>query len=174
MIKVEAIIRAQKIDEVKTALDAIGAGSMTVSEVKGRGQQKGHYPDLERRRVRSRLYPQVQDRSGRSGRQGRKGRRHHLRCGKHQPYRRREDLFNSHQGRNPREDQGAWRRDPVKGDDRFSMHDRIGRIFRYISDPVRAGPAGPGPGTRPWNRIISYGKCPAGTGSCRPHPAFSL
>jgi len=41
MIKVEAIIRAQKIDEVKTALDAIGAGSMTVSEVKGRGQQKG-------------------------------------------------------------------------------------------------------------------------------------
>ncbi|MFA5331047.1 MAG: P-II family nitrogen regulator [Methanoregula sp.] len=41
MIKVEAIIRAQKIDEVKTALDKIGAGSMTVSEVRGRGQQKG-------------------------------------------------------------------------------------------------------------------------------------
>jgi nitrogen regulatory protein P-II 1 len=41
MIKVEAFIRLQKIDEVKNALDAIGAGSMTVSEVKGRGQQKG-------------------------------------------------------------------------------------------------------------------------------------
>jgi len=41
MIKVEAIIRAQKVDEVKTALDAAGAGSMTVSEVRGRGQQKG-------------------------------------------------------------------------------------------------------------------------------------
>jgi nitrogen regulatory protein P-II 1 len=41
MIKVEAFIRAQKIDAVKTALDAIGAGSMTVSDVRGRGQQKG-------------------------------------------------------------------------------------------------------------------------------------
>ncbi|MCX6688770.1 MAG: P-II family nitrogen regulator [Methanoregula sp.] len=41
MIKIEAFIRAQKIDAVKAALDAIGAGSMTVSEVKGRGQQKG-------------------------------------------------------------------------------------------------------------------------------------
>ncbi len=41
MIKVEAIIRSQRIDAVKTALDAIGAGSMTVSEVRGRGQQKG-------------------------------------------------------------------------------------------------------------------------------------
>lgn len=41
MIKVEAFIRSQKIDAVKTALDEIGAGSMTVSEVKGRGQQKG-------------------------------------------------------------------------------------------------------------------------------------
>jgi nitrogen regulatory protein P-II 1 len=41
MIKIEAIIRSQKIDAVKVALDAIGAGSMTVSEVRGRGQQKG-------------------------------------------------------------------------------------------------------------------------------------
>jgi nitrogen regulatory protein P-II 1 len=41
MIKIEAIIRSQKIDAVKTALDGIGAGSMTVTEVKGRGQQKG-------------------------------------------------------------------------------------------------------------------------------------
>jgi nitrogen regulatory protein P-II 1 len=41
MIKIEAIIRAQRIDAVKSALDTIGAGSMTVSEVKGRGQQKG-------------------------------------------------------------------------------------------------------------------------------------
>lgn len=41
MIKIEAIIRSQKIDSVKTALDGAGAGSMTVTEVKGRGQQKG-------------------------------------------------------------------------------------------------------------------------------------
>jgi nitrogen regulatory protein P-II 1 len=41
MIKIEAIIRSQKIDAVKVALDSINAGSMTVSEVRGRGQQKG-------------------------------------------------------------------------------------------------------------------------------------
>jgi nitrogen regulatory protein P-II 1 len=41
MIKVEAIIRSQRVDAVKNALDAIGAGSMTVTEVRGRGQQKG-------------------------------------------------------------------------------------------------------------------------------------
>lgn len=41
MIKIEAIIRSQKVDAVKVALDDLGAGSMTVSEVKGRGQQKG-------------------------------------------------------------------------------------------------------------------------------------
>jgi nitrogen regulatory protein P-II 1 len=41
MIKIEAIIRSQKIDEVKVALDSINAGSMTLSEVRGRGQQKG-------------------------------------------------------------------------------------------------------------------------------------
>jgi nitrogen regulatory protein P-II 1 len=41
MIKIEAIIRSQKVDAVKAALDSMGAGSMTVSEVKGRGQQKG-------------------------------------------------------------------------------------------------------------------------------------
>lgn len=41
MIKVEAIIRSQKVDAVKIALDSIGAGSMNVSEIRGRGQQKG-------------------------------------------------------------------------------------------------------------------------------------
>ena len=41
MIKIEAIIRSQKVEPVKTALDAINAGSMTVTEVRGRGQQKG-------------------------------------------------------------------------------------------------------------------------------------
>ena len=41
MIKIEAIIRSQKVEAVKVALDAIDAGSMTVSEVRGRGRQKG-------------------------------------------------------------------------------------------------------------------------------------
>ena len=41
MIKIEAIIRPQKLEAVKAALDKFGVGSMTVTEVKGRGQQKG-------------------------------------------------------------------------------------------------------------------------------------
>ncbi|MBP2146181.1 nitrogen regulatory protein P-II 1 [Methanofollis sp. W23] len=41
MKKIEAVIRPTKFEDVKTALEEIGMVSMTVSEVKGRGQQKG-------------------------------------------------------------------------------------------------------------------------------------
>ncbi len=41
MKKIEAIIRSEKLEAVKQALDLKGFGSMTVTEVKGRGQQKG-------------------------------------------------------------------------------------------------------------------------------------
>ena len=41
MKKIEAIVRPNKVDEVKEALDAAGCPSITVTEVKGRGQQKG-------------------------------------------------------------------------------------------------------------------------------------
>lgn len=41
MKKIEAIIRIEKINDVKRALDAAGCSSMTVTEVKGRGRQKG-------------------------------------------------------------------------------------------------------------------------------------
>ena len=37
-----AIIKPFKLDEVKTALGAIGVNGITVSEVKGFGRQKGH------------------------------------------------------------------------------------------------------------------------------------
>jgi nitrogen regulatory protein P-II 1 len=40
--KIEAIIKPFKLDEVKLALTEIGAGGMTVLEVKGFGRQKGH------------------------------------------------------------------------------------------------------------------------------------
>lgn len=39
--KIEAIIRTESLDNVKKALDEIGIKGMTISEVKGRGQQKG-------------------------------------------------------------------------------------------------------------------------------------
>jgi nitrogen regulatory protein P-II 1 len=42
MIKVEAIIRPQKLDEVKAALNEIGIAGITVTEVHGSGKQKGY------------------------------------------------------------------------------------------------------------------------------------
>ena len=42
MKKVEAIIKPFKLDDVKEALGAVGAGGLTVSEVRGFGRQKGH------------------------------------------------------------------------------------------------------------------------------------
>lgn len=50
MIKVEALIRPQKLDDVKSALSEIGIKGMTVTEVRGSGKQKGftqHYRGAE-------------------------------------------------------------------------------------------------------------------------------
>src|SRR6266536_3254148 len=50
MIKVEALIRPQKLDDVKSALAEIGIKGMTVTEVRGSGKQKGftqHYRGAE-------------------------------------------------------------------------------------------------------------------------------
>jgi nitrogen regulatory protein PII len=41
MIRVEAIIRPLKLDDVKNALDALEVKGMTVTEVRGFGKQKG-------------------------------------------------------------------------------------------------------------------------------------
>ncbi|MCP4754805.1 MAG: P-II family nitrogen regulator [Proteobacteria bacterium] len=42
MKKIELIIKPFKLDEVKDALANLGIFGMTISEVKGFGQQKGH------------------------------------------------------------------------------------------------------------------------------------
>ena len=42
MVKIEAIIKPFKLDEVKDKLHEIGIQGITVSEVKGFGRQKGH------------------------------------------------------------------------------------------------------------------------------------
>ena len=39
---IKAIIRPNKVDDVKQALEKIGISGMTVTEVRGHGQQKGH------------------------------------------------------------------------------------------------------------------------------------
>lgn len=42
MIKIEAVIRHFKLEEVKDALTKAGVKGMTVSEVRGFGRQRGH------------------------------------------------------------------------------------------------------------------------------------
>ncbi len=42
MIKIEAVIKPFKLDDVKDQLNEIGIKGMTVAEVKGFGRQKGH------------------------------------------------------------------------------------------------------------------------------------
>lgn len=39
---ITAVIKPHKLDDVRTALSAIGLAGMTVQEVKGFGRQKGH------------------------------------------------------------------------------------------------------------------------------------
>ncbi len=39
---IKAIVRPNKVDEVKDALTRIGISGMTVTEVRGHGKQKGH------------------------------------------------------------------------------------------------------------------------------------
>ena len=41
MIKIDAIVREEKFDDVKAALNAIGVNGITVSQVMGCGVQKG-------------------------------------------------------------------------------------------------------------------------------------
>ncbi len=50
MVKVEALIRPQKLDDVKAALTERGLNGLTVTEVRGSGKQKGftqHYRGTE-------------------------------------------------------------------------------------------------------------------------------
>jgi nitrogen regulatory protein P-II 1 len=42
MTKIEAIVRPNKVDDVKDALDKLGLAGLTVTEVRGHGKQKGH------------------------------------------------------------------------------------------------------------------------------------
>ena len=68
MKKIEAIIREEKLDAVKKALEEKSYFGMTVSEVSGRGQAKGDSSAVARRRVPGRPAAQAQDRAGGAGR----------------------------------------------------------------------------------------------------------
>lgn len=50
MVKVEAVVRPQRVDAVRMALDEIGVSGITVTEAHGSGRQKGytqHYRGAE-------------------------------------------------------------------------------------------------------------------------------
>jgi nitrogen regulatory protein PII len=59
MKKIEAIIQPHKLDEVKTALIAIGVSGMTITEVRGHGRQKGHTEVYRGAEYRVDLLPKV-------------------------------------------------------------------------------------------------------------------
>lgn len=59
MTKVEAIIRPNKFESVKSALIQMGVEGMTVSEVRGHGRQKGHTEVFKGREYEVDLLPKI-------------------------------------------------------------------------------------------------------------------
>jgi len=59
MTKIEAIIRPNRFDAVKSALIKLGVEGMTVSEVRGHGRQKGHTEVFRGREYDVDLLPKV-------------------------------------------------------------------------------------------------------------------
>lgn len=59
MKKVEAIIRPEKMQDVKAALDEIGCVGMTLTEVKGRGKQGGITQQWRGRQYHIDLIPKI-------------------------------------------------------------------------------------------------------------------
>ncbi|WP_406660678.1 P-II family nitrogen regulator [Methanolobus sp. ZRKC3] len=59
MRKIEAIIRTTKIHEVKDALEEAGFESLTVTDVKGRGKQKGVMQQWRGRKYCVDLLPKI-------------------------------------------------------------------------------------------------------------------
>jgi len=56
----KAIVRPNKVDEVKDALTKIGISGMTVSEVRGHGKQKGHTAIYRGKEYNVSLLPKMQ------------------------------------------------------------------------------------------------------------------
>jgi nitrogen regulatory protein P-II 1 len=59
MMKVEAVIRPERLEQVKKALEEKGFVGMTVSEVTGRGEQKGIKLQFRGRTMEVDLLPKV-------------------------------------------------------------------------------------------------------------------
>ena len=59
MKKIEAIIRADRLQEVQDALDELGVSGLTVTEVMGCGRQKGYTEQYRGSRVNISLLPKL-------------------------------------------------------------------------------------------------------------------
>ena len=59
MIKVEAIVREDKFEDVKEALDAIDVHGITVYQVMGCGTQKGHKEYIRGQEVDIQMLPKI-------------------------------------------------------------------------------------------------------------------
>src|SRR2546423_8864792 len=57
---IKAIIRPNKVDEVRDALETLGIAGMTVSEVRGHGKQKGHTAIYRGKEYNVSLLPKMQ------------------------------------------------------------------------------------------------------------------
>lgn len=61
---ITAIIRPFKLDEVREALSQVGVSGITVTEVKGFGQQKGHTELYRGTEYVIDFLPKINDRNG--------------------------------------------------------------------------------------------------------------
>lgn len=59
MMKVEAVIRCEKLEVVKRALSSEGFQGMTVYKVRGRGRQKGYVLNFRGRSINVDLLPKL-------------------------------------------------------------------------------------------------------------------
>ncbi len=62
---VKSIVRPNKVDDVRAALEKLNLGGMTVTEVRGHGRQKGHTAIYRGKEYDVTLLPKVSDRSRR-------------------------------------------------------------------------------------------------------------
>jgi len=57
---IKAIVRPNKVDEVKDALERISVSGMTVTEVRGHGRQKGHTAIYRGKEYSASLLPKME------------------------------------------------------------------------------------------------------------------
>lgn len=59
MIKIEAMVREEKFEDVKSALDEIGVNGLTVSQVMGVGIQRGYKEVVRGMQVDMQMQPKI-------------------------------------------------------------------------------------------------------------------